>query len=191
MKLTLAMAFLTVTTATAFAQDRDPSRAIQFLQELKEQKDFEMSGFADLDGESFRLGPPTLQPKKIDIKSFIKFHAGERFKLTIRHNLPPLDGFNFEVTQAAAQLAHVTPTGGDFGQENIGGGWSPRLSYGQAGTFTSAQDACVNGFVYSYEVVIKEIADTPDGKFLFGPYAVPGSKGPIYDCFLEAIDTLQ
>ncbi len=192
MKSTFALALIVAVTGSSAAMAEnsgDPSRAIQFLQDLKAQKDFEMSGFANGE-EVLRDGPPSLIPKKVDINKFIKYHAGERFKLTIKHNLAPVDGFNFEISQAVAQLAHVLPTGGPFNEEQIGGGWNPRLAYGQAGTFTSAQDACVNGFVYSYEVVIKEIADSPDGKILFGPWAVPGAKAPFYDCFLEAIDTL-
>lgn len=70
-------------------------------------------------------------------------------------------------------------------------GWLPPVKYGETGTIESTKKACVNGFVCSYEVVIKEIADTPDGRFTFGPYIVSGNKGPLYDCFLEAIDRLE
>jgi hypothetical protein len=173
---------------SAFAETKDPTKAIEFLQELQANKPpFNI----EAQDEGLRNVPPSLKMSKLGLGDWVKYHAGESFKFKVVHNMQPMDGFNFEVTQAICQLAHVTPSGIDFGSENLEGGWKPAISYGQTASMESNKKACVNGFVCSYEVVIKEIADSPDGRFKFGPYALAGNKGPLYDCFLEVTDKLE
>jgi hypothetical protein len=185
-----AGAVILMIAGSAGAETNDPSRAIEFLRELQASRPPFSTDLAD--PETIRIGPPpTMSVPKLEIKDWVKFKAGEPFKFKVIHNLPPVDGFNFQVTQSLCQLAHVTPTGVDFGSETLEKGWLPPVTYGETGTIESTKKACVNGFVCSYEVVIKEIADSPDGRFTFGPYAVSGNKGPLYDCFLEAIDRLE
>jgi hypothetical protein len=154
-------------------------------------RESEESDFGESD---FRALPPTASVKQSVLSDWAKFHAGETFKFRIEHNMPPLDGFNFDVTQAYCQLVHVTPNGLDFGSETIQQGWvapQPPLTYGETGRIESSKKACVNAFVCGYEVVIREIKDHPDGRVTIGPFGVNGNKGPLYDCFLEVTDKLQ
>lgn len=185
-----AAAAILLIAGPALAETKDPSKAIEFLQELRANKP---AFSVDLRDEDLRAAPlpPGVTFSKLGLGDWVKYHAGEPFKFKVVHNLAPVDGFNFEVTQAVCQLAHVTPTGLDYGSETLEQGWKPPVSYGQTGSIESSKKACVNGFVCSYEVVIKEIADSPDGRFTFGPYALAGNKGPLYDCFLEVTDRLQ